>query len=466
MTGPAGATHLEGRIVVISIVASATSFLDGSVVNVALPAIAHDLGGGVTTQQWVVDGYLLTLGSMILIAGAFADLVGRARALRIGLIIFGTASVGCFLASTVGALVGARLAQGAGAALLVPSSLALLASTFSGEERARAVGRWTAWTSVAFVAGPPLGGVLVDTVGWRWIFLANVPLVAFTLIDMRGIRDLARVSGQRLDLVGASLVTSGLAALVLGLIEQPVAGWTSRLVLVSLGLAVLLLSAFVLWERRGRNVLVPPELLRSGNFTAGNLATVGVYAGVGIALLIVTLLLQEVARVPALFAGIATLPVALTSLLLAEKFGHLAGRHGARAFMTAGPLVAAVGFLWMSMTGLEPPSLWAHLGIGLPLYGLGLAMTVAPLTATVLDSVAPERSGVASAVNNAIARVAGLLAVALIGTIIGGAFDLDAFRRTAIATAALFVVGGLTALVGVRNNARPRIAADHADSVE
>jgi MFS family permease len=183
-------------------------------------------------------------------------------------------------------------------------------------------------------------------------------------------------------------------------------------------------------------------------------------------LLIVTLLLQEVARVPALFAGIATLPVALTSLLLAEKFGHLAGRYGARAFMTAGPLVAAVGFLWMSMTGLEPPSLWAHLGIGLPLYGLGLAMTVAPLTATVLDSVAPERSGVASAVNNAIARVAGLLAVALIGTIIGGAFDLDAFRRTAIATAALFVVGGLTALVGVRNNARPRIAADHADSVE
>jgi EmrB/QacA subfamily drug resistance transporter len=457
MTGPTDAAHLQGRIIVISIVASATSFLDGSVVNVALPAIAHDLGGGVTTQQWVVDGYLLTLGSMILIAGSIADLVGRARALRVGLIIFGAASVGCFLAPTVGALVGARLAQGAGAALLVPSSLALLASTFSGEERGRAVGRWTAWTSVAFVAGPPLGGVLVDTVGWRWIFLANVPLVAFTLIDMRGIRDAARVTPQRLDLVGAGLVTSGLAALVLGLIEQPVAGWTSRLVLASLAMAVLLLTAFVLWERRGRNVLVPLDLFRSRNFTAGNLATVGVYAGVGIALLIVTLLLQEVAKVPALFAGVATLPVALTSLLLAERFGHLAGRHGARAFMTTGPLVAAVGFVWMSMTGLDSPSLWAHLGIGLPLYGLGLAMTVAPLTATVLDSVPPQSSGIASAVNNAIARVAGLLAVGFIGTVIGDVFDLDAFRRAAIATAAFFTVGGVTALLGVRNPpGRPR----------
>jgi len=467
MTTPAETAHLQGRIIVISIVASATSFLDGSVVNVALPAIARDLGGGVTTQQWVVDGYLLTLGSMILIAGAFADRVGRARALRIGLIIFGAASIGCFLAPSAGILVGARLVQGAGAALLVPSSLALLASTFSGEERGRAVGRWTAWTSVAFVAGPPLGGVLVDTVGWRWIFLANVPLVAFTLIDMRGIRDVDRVSDQRLDLVGASLVTGGLGALVLGLIEQPEAGWTSRFVLISLGLAVLLLAAFVVWERRGRNVLVPLELFRSRNFTAGNLATVGVYAGVGIALLIVTLLLQEVAKVPALLAGLATLPVAVTSLLLAEVFGHLAGRLGARAFMTAGPLIAALGFVWMSLTQLDTPSLWVHLGIGLPVYGLGLAMTVAPLTATVLDSVTPARSGVASAVNNATARVAGLLAVGFIGTVIGGAFDLSAFRRAALATAAFFAIGGLTALAGVRNTgAQPLITSDQADSVE
>ncbi len=454
----AEAARLQRRIIVIAIVGSSTSFLDASVVNVALPAIARELGGGVSTQQWVVDGYLLTLGSMILIAGALADAVGRARALRIGLSIFGAASVACAIAPTVGVLVGARLAQGAGAALLVPSSLALLASTFSGEERGRAVGQWTAWTSVSFVAGPLLGGLLVDTVGWRWVFLANVPVVAFTLIQMRGLRD-DQLTPQRLDFFGAALVTGGLAALVFGLIEQPGSGWSSPIVVISLGLAVVLLAAFVVWERSGRNVLVPVELFRSRNFTAGNLATVGVYAGVGLGLLIVTLLLQEVARVPAFVAGLATLPVAASSILLAERFGRLAGRLGARAFMTAGPLIAAVGFVWMSLTGQDTPSLWVHLGIGLPLYGLGLAMTVAPLTATVLDSVPPTHSGVASAVNNATARVAGLLAVGFIGTVIGDVFDLHAFQRAALATAAFFAVGGFTALLGVRNTVAQRAAS-------
>jgi MFS family permease len=207
-------------------------------------------------------------------------------------------------------------------------------------------------------------------------------------------------------------------------------------------------------------VLVPVELFRARNFTAGNLATVGVYAGVGLGLLIVTLLLQEVARVPAFVAGLATLPVAVSSILLAERFGQLAARLGTRAFMTAGPLIAAVGFLWMSLTGLDTPSLWVHLGIGLPLYGVGLAMTVAPLTATVLDSVPPTRSGVASAVNNATARVAGLLAVGFIGTVIGDVFDLPAFRRSALATAAFFAVGGFTALLGVRNTVRQQVASD------
>jgi len=435
---------------VIAVVASSTSFLDASVVNVALPAIARDLGGGISTQQWVVDGYVLTLGSIILVAGAFADSVGQARALRVGLAIFGVASVACAFAPTVGVLVTARLAQGIGAALLVPSSLALLAVTFSGEERGWAVGRWTAWTSAAFVAGPLLGGLLVDTLGWRWVFLVNVPVVAFTLIRMRGLRTARPSQRQHLDLLGAALVTTGLAALVFGLIEQPASGWTSGTVLVSLALAVALLAAFGLRERWGRNVLVPLELFRSRNFTAGNLATVGVYAGVGLGLLIVTLLLQEVIRVPAFLAGLATLPVAVCSLLLAERFGHLAGRRGARGLMTAGPLTAAAGFVWMSLTGTEAASLLLHLGAGLPLYGLGLAMTVAPLTATVLDSVPPERSGVASATNNATARIAGLLAVGLLGTVAGDVFALLAFRRAALTTAGFFALGGVTALVGVR----------------
>jgi MFS family permease len=355
----------------------------------------------------------------------------------------------------VGVLVTARLVQGVGAALLVPSSLALLALTFSGEERGWAVGRWTAWTSAAFVAGPLLGGLLVDTLGWRWVFLVNVPVIAFTLMRMRGLDTERPAERRQLDLVGAGLVTFGLAALVFGLIEQPASGWTSATVLVSLGLAVVLLAGFVLRERWGRYVLVPLELFRSHNFTAGNLATVGVYAGVGLGLLIVTLLLQEVVRVPAFLAGLATLPVAVCSLLLAERFGQLAGRHGARALMTAGPLTAALGFGWMSLTGADATSLWLHLGIGLLLYGLGLAMTVAPLTATVLDSVPPERSGVASATNNATARIAGLLAVGLLGTVAGDVFDLAAFQRAALTTAAFFALGAVTAFVGVRT-ASPR----------
>ena len=445
---------LRGRTIVIAVVASSTSFIDASVVNVALPGIASELGGGLSTQQWVVDGYILTLGSIILVAGAFADAVGQARALRIGLVIFGLASAACAFAPSVGVLIAARLVQGVGAALLVPSSLALLALTFSGEERGWAVGRWTSWTSAAFVAGPLLGGLLVDTLGWRWVFLVNVPVIAFTLIWMRGLDTARPDGGRQLDLLGAGLVTFGLAALVFGLIEQPGSGWTSAIVLVSLGLAVVLLAGFVLRERWGRNVLVPLELFGSHNFTAGNLATVGVYAGVGLGLLIVTLLLQEVVRVPAFLAGLATLPVALCSLLLAERFGRLAGRHGARILMTVGPLVAAAGFAWMSLTAAEVTSLWLHLGLGLPLYGLGLAMTVAPLTATVLDAVPPEGSGVASATNNATARVSGLVAVAVLGTVAGDVFDLAAFQRAALTTAAFFALGAVTAFVGVR--AAPR----------
>lgn len=448
--------------VVVAVLASLVAFLDGSIVNVALPAIASDLGGGVSLQQWVVDGYLLTLGSLILIAGSLSDQVGRVRALRVGLLVFGAASLLCALAPTAGVLVAARLIQGCGGALLVPSSLALITSAFAGPARARSVGAWTAWTSVAFIVGPPLGGVLVDTVGWRWVFAVNLIPIVTTLVVMRGFADGELTRPIRIDVTGAALVAVALGAIVLALIRQPGLGWGSPAVVIGLVAGGLLFACFVWWEARTRNPLLPLGLFASRNFSTGNVVTLWAYAGVGLGILIVTLYLQEVAHVPAALAGIVTLPVALVSIALSQLFGKLSGKHGPRLFMTLGPLVSAAAFMFLALTPPAGAGLWWHVLPGMTAYGLGLAIMVAPLTAAVLGAVPESNSGVASAVNNAVSRIAGLVAVALAGTVGGAVLSVTGFQRLSLLTAGFFAVGGMVALLGIRNTKAAPVSAEHA----
>jgi EmrB/QacA subfamily drug resistance transporter len=400
--------------------------------------------------------------SLILIAGSVSDRVGRVRALRIGLVVFGAAPLLCALAPAGGVLVAARLVQGCGGALLVPSSLALITSAFAGLPRARAVGAWTAWTSVAFIIGPPLGGVLVDTVGWRWVFAVNLIPVVATLVVMRGFTDGPVVGPVRIDITGAILVAVALGATVLALIQQPGLGWGSPFVIVGLVAGGVLIACFVWWESRTRNPLLPLSLFSSRNFGAGNMVTLWAYAGVGLGILIVTLYLQEVAHVPAAVAGLATLPVAVVSIALSQLFGKLSGKHGPRMFMTVGPLVSAAAFVFLAFTPPTGAGLWWHVLPGMAMYGLGLAIMVAPLTAAVLGSVPESNSGVASAFNNAVSRIAGLVAVALAGTVGGTVLGVTGFQRLSLLTAGFFAVGGLVAVIGIRNADAVPVSGEHA----
>lgn len=448
---PAEAT--DRPLIAVAVLASFVAFLDGSVVNLALPAIGRTFGGGLVLQQWVLDGYLLALGALILVAGAVSDQFGRLRVLRVGLLIFAVSSLLCAAAPAGWVLVAARVLQGVGAAFLVPSSLAMINARFSGAAQARAIGTWTAWTGTAFVIGPVLGGVLVDALNWRWIFGVNVAPLAVTLYLMSKLppEDRDRESGRaRVDGVGATLNAVGLSGVVYGLIEGQRLGFTHPAVATGLVLGGICLAVFPIWERRAAHPMMPPAIFAARNFAVGNLATVFLYAGVSLGMLIVALFLQETVGLSAMRAGLVTLPIPVLSFLLARRFGTLAGVHGPRLFMAVGPIVAAAGFLWMSAAH-PPVDIWTQLMPGLVVFGLGLTITVSPLTAAVLAAVDPAQSGIGSAVNNAISRIAGLIAVALTGVIVGAAVDFDGFPRGALVTAALFAVAGLIAAVGIRN---------------
>jgi EmrB/QacA subfamily drug resistance transporter len=445
-------TAADRPLIAVAVLASFVAFLDGSVVNLALPAIGREFGGGLALQQWIVDGYLLTLGALILVAGAISDQFGRLSVLRMGVVVFGVASLLCALAPGGWVLVAARCVQGVGAAFLVPSSLAMINSHFSGAAQARAIGTWTAWTGIAFVIGPLLGGVLVDAIGWRWIFGINVVPLAATLYlttklsadEFKGDRS------ARIDLVGATLTAVGLTGAVYGLIEGQRMGYSDTTVVVSLVIGLACLGVFPWWERRTPNPMMPPHIFAARNFAVGNLATVFVYAAVSLGTLIVALFLQETARLSATEAGLSTLPVPVLSFFLARRFGTLAGVHGPRLFMAVGPVVAAAGYLWMTVAR-EPFNLWTQMLPGLVVFGVGLSITVSPLTAAILAAVDPAQSGIGSATNNAVSRIAGLIAVAFAGVIMGGTVDFGGFRQGALVTAALFAVAGVISAIGIRN---------------
>ncbi|MFG1929852.1 MFS transporter [Mycobacterium sp. NPDC048908] len=437
-------------LIAVAVLASFVAFLDGSVVNLALPAISREFGGGLALQQWVLDGYLLTLGALILVAGAISDQFGRLSVLRMGVVVFGVASVLCALAPSGWILIAARCLQGLGAAFLVPSSLAMINARFSGAAQARAIGTWTAWTGTAFVVGPLLGGLLVDAVGWRWIFGVNiVPLAATVYLTTRLDPDTGDRSA-RIDVTGAVLTALGLTGAVYGLIEGQRLGFSHPAVAIALVVGVACLAVFPCWESRCPHPMMPLRIFTARNFAVGNLATVFLYAGVSLGTLIVTLFLQEAARLSATQAGLATLPIPVLSFLLARRFGTLAGAHGPRLFMAAGPSIAAAGYLWMTMAR-EPFDFWIQMLPGLVVFGLGLSITVSPLTAAILAAVDPAQSGIGSAINNAVSRIAGLIAVAFTGVILGGTVDFAGFRQGALVAAALFVVAGLISAIGIRN---------------
>lgn len=450
-SGDRSASSAGTLIMAVAILASFVAFLDGSVVNLALPAISGDLGGGLATQQWVVDAYLLTLGALILVAGAISDAFGRLPVLRVGLIVFGLASVACAIAPTAGVLIVARGLQGVGAALLVPSSLALINSSFGPDEQPKAIGTWTAWTGTAFVIGPLLGGILVDTLNWRWIFAVNVIPVALTLILTGRLTEPPRSSTRsRIDVPGAVLAAVGLTGTVYALIEQQRLGLSEPVVAAALTVGLLSLVGLLWRELHTDHPMIPLPMFAIRNFGIGNLATTFIYAGVSMGMLIVALFLQEVAGFSALMAGLATLPVPLLSFVIARPIGAMSGRHGPRLFMAVGPIIAGCGYLLMLTAG-EDFDFWSQMFPGLILFGIGLSVTVTPLTSAILSAVDREQSGIGSAINNAISRVSGLVAVACTGIIVGGSLDLAGFRRVALVTAILFVVGGVISAVGIRN---------------
>lgn len=454
---------LQRLVISIAVLASFVTFLDGTVVNVALPAISRELGGGITTQQWVVDAYLITLSALILLAGSVSDAYGRVLVMRIGLIAFGIASIAVAAAFDPLMLIVARAAQGAAGALLVPSSLALITATMRADVQSRAIGVWTAFTTGAQLVGPLLGGLFVDFLSWRFVFLINVIPIGITLLLLARLKLPEHPRGITVDWWSGALCAIGLGAVVFALIEQPNMGWQSPAIWIPAVAGALLFALFLWRQQRSASPLMPLWLFRVRDFGWGNLATFFVYAALSLNGFVVGVYLQQGAGLSATAAGLASLPMTILMILVSSRAGQWAGRWGPRIFMTVGPLLMAVGALMLLLVSAEFDYWWQVLP-AMIVMGLGLSLTVAPLTAAILGAIDEKHSGIASAVNNAVSRVAGLLVVAMLSTIVGGTLDLDGFHSAAWVTAALLVIGGVVSWIGIRRNPAESVPADVAAS--
>ena len=430
-------------ILVAAILGTTVVTVDSTVVNVALPAIADDLGGGLAGQQWTANAYLVTLGSLLLIGGSLGDIFGERRVFAFGVAAFGVTSLACALAPTIEILVAARALQGVAGALLTPAALAVIVANFAPDERGKAVGAWTAWGGIGTVLGPLIGGQLVDAASWRWIFAINVPVVLVTMWLILRVVPQARERDPdaRVDVVGALLCALGLAGITFGLIEQPLRGWGSPVVAIPLIGGALSFASFLVWEARTSHPMLPLGLFKRHNFTFGNIETFAMYGGLGLLFFFLVLFLQQVAGWSATAAGAASIPVTLLMFALSTRFGMLADRYGPRFFMGVGPLVTAAGSAFFLRLD-ENVNYLTDLLPGLFVFGLGLAITVAPLTSTVLADADESNAGIASGVNNAIARVAGLVTIAAVGAVVAASFGSrlddevgDQSNRPAVAAA-------------------------------
>ena len=454
-------------VLLATVLGTGIAFLDTTVVNVALPTIGKELNATVAGLQWIVNGYTLTLASLILIGGSLGDRFGRRRVFLIGVVWFAVASLSCGLAPNEAALVAARALQGIGGALLTPGSLAIIQASFTRGDRARAVGAWSGLSGVAAAIGPFVGGWLVGAGSWRLIFLINVPLaiatVVVTLWYVPETRDPESVGG--IDASGAVFTSVGLAGVSWALIESGERGATgATLTAGAIGLAAL--AGFLEVERRSRHPMLPLEIWRSRQFTAANLVTFVVYAAISINFFLLSVDLQQVLGYSPMQAGLATLPVMAIMLALSARAGMLAERIGPRLPMTAGPLIVAVGLTLLSRVQEGT----TYLGTVLPgqiVFGLGLTLTVAPLTATVLAAASERYAGIASGVNNAVSRGAGLLAIAVIPGVAGLTGDAykdpaafaSGFRTAMLISAMLAAAGGALAWLFIRNEVAGRANA-------
>jgi EmrB/QacA subfamily drug resistance transporter len=439
------------RVMVVAVTVSMVAFLDSTVVNLALPATARELGGGLGFQQWVVDGYLLALGALILPGGSIADLFGRVPVMRFGLVAFGVGSVVAAAAPTPAILIAARVVQGAGAAFLVPGSLALINSAFDSAHQPAAIGSWTAWTGTAFALGPLLGGLAVDLLSWRWIYaLSAIPMaiglaLTYWMCPMPGPSQHARV-----DVVGAALSAIGLTATVYALIESQQRGWVDPVVSVSMVLGLAALALFVRSQRHASHPLVPLRLFTIRNFAGANLATAFIYGGLALGSLVISLYTQEVAGLSATAAGALTLPIPVVSFLFARHVGAMATRIGPRGFLTVGPALAGIGLL-LIRPSTHGASVVSAVLPGMTLLALGLVATVTPMTSVCLSSVDPAHGGIASAINNAVSRLAALVAVACMGSIAAGTLTDTSFTSLVHVSALLFIIGAVICAVAVVN---------------
>lgn len=451
----------RGRwVIAATVLGSGIATLDATVVGIALPAIGRRFHTGVASFQWVVTGYSLTLAAFLLLGGSLGDRFGRRRMFLFGVIWFTVASVTCGLAPNQTILIGARILQGIGGALLAPASLAILQASFSPDERARAIGSWSALGGVATAAGPLLGGYLIAIGSWRWVFFINLPVAAIVIaLTIRHVPEtLDPGAARRTDLPGAALAVVSLAALVYGLIEGPAEGWSHPAVLTALALAIVAFPVFFAVERLRAEPMLPLGLFADRQFSAANAVTLVVYAALGGALFLLPVVLQISAGYRPQTAGLALLPVTVIMLAFSARSGRLAARIGPRLQMSVGPVIVGGGLTLLARAS-DRGSYVVQVLPGAVLFGAGLAVTVAPLTATALGAAPSEHAGTASAINNVVARAAGLLAVAVLPVAAGitGANALrpavlaHGFRIAMVVAGAVCALGGLLAAAGIRN---------------
>src|SRR5246500_1017839 len=417
-------------ILAATILGSSLAFIDSTIVNVAAPKFQSTFQASVVDVQWVIESYGIFLAALILAGGALGDWLGRRLVFLIGVGVFAAASAGCGLAPSINVLIAARSVQGIGAALLVPGSLAIISASFNEKTRGRAIGTWSGFTAITTALGPVLGGWLIEHASWRWAFFLNVPLAAAVIVlSLWRVPESRNPQMKRLDWVGALLATASLGGLVTGLLESSKAGWGSAIVVASLAGDAAFLAVFLWVESRAASPMVSLELFQSRSFLAANTLTLLLYAAVGVFFFLFPLALMQVYGYSATAAGAASLPVIVLMFLLSRWSGGLVGRYGGRIPLIVGPLVAAGGFAFFALELTSDGGYWHTFFPAALVLGIGMAVTVAPLTTVVMSSVDKDHSGAASGINNAVARLAGVLAIAVFGIVMVKIFVAHLDRR-------------------------------------